>query len=315
MTRLAAIDVGTNSVRLYVAEKVPGGMRHVDRDLIITRLGQGVDSKKRLGEKPLTRTLDAIARYHDRASELGAERIRIAATSAVRDATNRDAFFAGVRSLTGLEAEVLSGEEEARLSFLGATNDLSDGGPYLVLDIGGGSTEFVRGERKREAWISIDVGSVRLTERHIRSDPPAPAEMEAVVADADEAVERAKGVVGDSARTLVGLAGTITTIAAVALGLKRYDRDAIHHARLDLGTIRSIDAMLREATVEQRKALPVMPRGREDVIAAGSTILRRVMEGFGFGEVLVSEADILDGLVLDLLLKAKRFPARRPEDS
>jgi len=315
MTRIAAIDVGTNSVRMYVAEKVDGGLQHVERDLLVTRLGQGVDSKKRLGKAPLTRTLNAIARYHARASELGAERIRIAATSAVRDATNRDAFFDGVHARTGLDAEVLTGEEEARLSFLGATNDLSEGGPYLVLDIGGGSTEFVRGDRKREAWISIDIGSVRLTERHIRSDPPTPAQMKAVVADADEAVRRAKEVVGESTRTLVGLAGTITTIAAVALDLKRYDRAAIHHARINIDTIRSIDAMLYGMTVEQRKALPVMPRGREDVIAAGSTILRRVMEGFGFGEVLVSEADILDGLALDLLLKASRFPARKPEES
>jgi exopolyphosphatase/guanosine-5'-triphosphate,3'-diphosphate pyrophosphatase len=300
MTRLAAIDVGTNSVRLYVAGSAGDGFRQLDRDLIITRLGRGVDETKRLGEEPLRRTLDAIGRYHARALELGAERVRIAATSAVRDATNRDAFFDGVREATGLQAEVLSGDDEARLSFLGATSELDGGAPYLVLDIGGGSTEFVAGDRYPDAWISIDVGSVRLTERHVRSDPPSAEEVQALAADADAAVERAKGIVGTDARTLVGLAGTITTIAAIALGLEGYDRDAIHHARLKVDQVRAVDETLRGMTVEGRRSLPAMPPGREDVIVAGSTILLRVMEGLGFEEVLVSEADILDGLVLDL---------------
>ena len=302
MTRLAAIDVGTNSVRLYIAEHHAGAhLEPVERDLVITRLGQDVDRTGVLGDEPLRRTLDAIGRYHARARDLGAASIRIAATSAVRDAANREAFFDGVRAATGLDAEVLSGNAEARLSFLGATSELSGGAPYLVLDIGGGSTEFVVGDRAPTAWISIDVGSVRLTERHVRSDPPTPDEIAAVEADADSAVARAREVVGESARTLVGLAGTITTMAALALELKTYDRNAIHHARIGLERVRAIDRMLTEATVAERKTMPVMPPGREDVIVAGSTILRRVMEGFGFGEVLVSEADILDGLVLDLL--------------
>jgi exopolyphosphatase / guanosine-5'-triphosphate,3'-diphosphate pyrophosphatase len=301
MTRVAAIDVGTNSVRVYVAEETADGLKHVDRDLVITRLGEGVDRDGRLGAAPVKRTLAAIARYHERATEQQATRVRIAATSAVRDAVNRDDFLSAVAGATGVRAEVLTGDEEARLSFLGATNELSDGGPFLVLDIGGGSTEFVRGEREPAAWVSLDVGSVRLTERHIRSDPPGADELAAVAADADRAVERAKAVVGERARTLVGLAGTITTMAAVALGLPGYDRDAIHHARLTLAQLREVEATLAASTNEARRALPAMPPGREDVIVAGSIILRRVMEGFGFGEVLVSEADILDGLVLDLV--------------
>jgi exopolyphosphatase / guanosine-5'-triphosphate,3'-diphosphate pyrophosphatase len=301
MTRVAAIDVGTNSVRVYVAEETADGLKHVDRDLVITRLGEGVDRDGRLGAAPVKRTLAAIARYHERATEQQATRVRIAATSAVRDAVNRDDFLSAVAGATGVRAEVLTGDEEARLSFLGATNELSDGGPFLVLDIGGGSTEFVRGEREPAAWVSLDVGSVRLTERHIRSDPPGADELAAVAADADRAVERAKAVVGERARTLVGLAGTITTMAAVALGLPGYDRDAIHHARLTLAQLREVEATLAASTNDARCALPAMPPGREDVIVAGSIILRRVMEGFGFGEVLVSEADILDGLVLDLV--------------
>ena len=303
MTRLASIDVGTNSVRLYVAETDGARLRQLDRDLIITRLGRGVDETKQLAAEPLKRTLDAIGRYHTRALELDVERIRIAATSAVRDATNRDAFFDGVREATGLDAEVLTGDEEARLSFLGATSELSEGAPYLVLDIGGGSTEFVVGDREPEAWVSMDIGSVRLTERHLRSDPPAESEVAAVVAEADAAVEAAKMIVGTVAATLVGLAGTITTMAAIALELRGYDHDAIHQARLSLDQVRSADRRLREMTTEARRSLPAMPPGREDVIVAGSTILRRVMEGFGFPEVLVSEADILDGLVLDAYRK------------
>jgi exopolyphosphatase/guanosine-5'-triphosphate,3'-diphosphate pyrophosphatase len=307
MTRLAAIDVGTNSVRLYVAERNDAGLEQLDRDLVITRLGQGVDHAKRLGEEPLRRTIEAISSYHRRAVDLGAETVRIAATSAVRDASNRDEFFSAVSKETGVDAEVLSGDEEARLSFLGATSELGDGAPFLVLDIGGGSTEFVLGDREPVAWISIDVGSVRLTERHVQSNPPAPGELRGVEGDADAAVARAKEVVGPSARTLVGLAGTITTMAAVALELEGYDRDAIHHARLSLNQVREVNAMLAGMTVEQRKGLPAMPPGREDVILAGSTILLRVMEGFGFDEVLVSEADILDGLVLDAI-RSEREP-------
>jgi exopolyphosphatase / guanosine-5'-triphosphate,3'-diphosphate pyrophosphatase len=300
LTRLAAIDVGTNSVRVYIADVDDTEARQLERDLIITRLGEGVDKTRRLGEEPLRRTLDAIARYHARAKELGAETIRIAATSAARDATNRDDFFGGVRGATGQDAEVLSGQDEARLSFLGATSELTGDGPFLVLDIGGGSTEFVVGAREVEAAISLDVGSVRLTERHVHHDPPAPAELVSVRADAAHAVEEARRAVGSAAKVLVGVAGTITTIAAISLGLEGYDRDAIHHARLGRSEVEEVTDRLARMTSEERRGLPAMPRGREDVIVAGAEILLAVMEGFGFGEVLVSEADILDGLVLTI---------------
>ena len=300
MTRLAAIDVGTNSVRVYVADVVDGSARQLDRDLIITRLGEGVDKSRALGEAPLRRTIDAIARYHARARELGAATIRIAATSAARDATNRDAFFDGVRAATGQDAEVLSGEDEARLSFLGATSELADDERRLVLDIGGGSTEFVMGVRQVEASVSLDIGSVRLTERHVHHDPPMPGELVAVRADAAQSVQEALRRVGPGAQTIIGVAGTITTLAAISLGLPGYDRDAIHHARLGRSDIEEVNDRLAGMTSEERRGLPVMPRGREDVIVAGAEILLAVMEGFGFDGVLVSEADILDGLVLTI---------------
>ena len=300
MTHLAAIDVGTNSVRLYVADASGVTPVQLDRDLVITRLGEGVDRSGRLGAEPLRRTVAAVADYHRRATALGAERIRIAATSAVRDASNRDEFLAAVREATGSDGEVLTGDEEARLSFLGATAELSDGAPFLVLDIGGGSTEFVVGDRVVDKAISLDVGSVRLTERHVRHDPPVVMEIESLRGEADAAAAEAKRVVGGSARTLVGVAGTITTVAAAALNLSGYDRDAIHHARLTASRVRSVAARLAAMTSEERRSLPAMPRGREDVIVAGGEILLAVMDGFRFGDVLVSEADILDGLVLEM---------------
>ncbi len=299
MSRTAAIDVGTNSVRLYVADVAGDGVNPVERDLIITRLGEGVDATRTLGEEPLRRTVAAIASYHRRALASGAKHVLIAATSAVRDAANREVFLAAVRDATGVVPEVLTGEQEARTSFLGATSELDAGGPFLVLDIGGGSTEFVVGERTVEAWTSIDIGSVRLTERHVRNDPPTDAELDALVADADAGVAQAKEAVGSRAETIVGLAGTVTTVAAMALGLEGYDRDAIHHAVLDVHLLREMDGILNVMTNERRRKLPAMPPGREDVIVAGSTILISVMEGFGFDRLLVSEADILDGLVLD----------------
>jgi exopolyphosphatase/guanosine-5'-triphosphate,3'-diphosphate pyrophosphatase len=304
--RLAAIDVGTNSVRLYVADSRDGALVPVERDLVITRLGEGVDRTGRLGEEPLRRTVEAIRTYRERAA--GAERVRIAATSAVRDAANRDEFFSAVRAATGQDAEVLTGEEEARASFLGATSDLpAGGGRYLVLDIGGGSTEFVAGDAPNtsqpnvSAWISIDIGSVRLTERHIAHELPTGQEIAAVAADADAAVAKAIEAVGTGAGVLLGLAGTITTLAAIDLGLEGYDRDAIHHARLRLDRIVEMREMLAAMPVTRRRKLPAMPPGREDVIVAGAVLLERVTRGFGFAEVVVSETDILDGLVLSLI--------------
>lgn len=299
--RTGVVDVGTNSVRVLVAEVEGTRVSSLERDLVITRLGEGVDRDARLGAEPLRRTVEAIGEFWDRCAAAFVERGRIAATSAVRDAANRDEFVEAVRARTGVAPDVLSGAQEARLGFLGATADLEDGGPFLVVDVGGGSTEFVRGEREAERWISVDIGSVRLTERHIRSDPPAPEEVAAAAADADASLERVERAVEPRrARTLVGLAGTITTTAAVALGLVGYDRDAIHHARLARETVARVRADLVRMTSEQRRALPAMPRGREDVIVAGIVILERAMERFRFEECLVSESDILDGMALAL---------------
>lgn len=300
--RVGVIDVGTNSVRVLVAEAAGGRLVSLERDLVITRLGEGVDRARRLGAEPLRRTVEAVAGYWARCRARAVERARIAATSAVRDAANRAAFVAAVREATGMEPEVLSGEEEARLAFAGAASELAGGGPFLVLDVGGGSTEFILGRREAEGWISVDIGSVRLTERHVRSDPPLPGEIAAVAADADrhlDAVERALDARG--AHMMVGLAGTITTVAAIALGLPGYDREAIHHARLSLRAVEEVRARLAGLTSAERRHLPAMPRGREDVIVAGVLILERAMRRFGFEECVVSEADILDGLALSLL--------------
>ena len=296
----AAIDVGTNSVRLLIADRTPDGLKEIERDLVITRMGEGVDAARKLADAALERTVRAIAGYHRRAKEAGAEIVRIAATSAVRDSNDRDRFVEAVRDATGQEPEILSGEQEAQVSFLGAVTELKESGPFLVLDIGGGSTEFVRGSRTAEAWVSLDVGSVRLTERHIKHDPPLEEELEAVAADADLAVEEARRRVGEGPATLVGLAGTITTIAAVSLGLEGYERDQIHHAVLQAAEIERITDQLGKMTNEERRTLPVMPPGREDVIVAGALILVRVMDGFGFDDLTVSESDLLDGLVLSL---------------
>jgi len=220
----------------------------------------------------------------------------------VRDAGNRDDFIDAVRRATGIEPVILTGDQEARLGFLGATIGVEARGPYLVVDIGGGSTELVRGTTDAERFISLDIGSVRLTERHIHNDPPKPDELDGLAADADSQLEQAARALGDDgAGTMLGLAGTITTVAAIALGLKGYDREAIHHSRLTLEQIGDILARLAAMTSERRRALPAMPAGREDVIVAGVVILERVMHRFGFGECLVSETDILDGVALDVV--------------
>ena len=300
--RVGVVDVGTNSVRLLVADGGAGTLTDVDRDLVITRLGEGVDRDRRLGLEPLRRTVEAIAAYVERARADDANIVRIIATSAVRDAANRDEFMDAVRRATDIDPVLLSGDQEAQAGFLGATMDIAEPGPYLVVDIGGGSTELVRGLSNAEKFISLDVGSVRLTERHVHSDPPTDGELAAVAKDTDEHLEDAVRVLGATdAPTLIGLAGTITTVAAIALNLSGYDRRSIHHSRLTASKIAEIRGMLSSMTSEQRRALPAMPKGREDVIVAGVVILQRVMHRFGFDECLVSETDILDGVALDVL--------------
>jgi exopolyphosphatase/guanosine-5'-triphosphate,3'-diphosphate pyrophosphatase len=303
--RLAAVDIGTNSVRLLVADvdgddPATARVDILDRRMTITRLGQGVDATRRLHPDAIERTVDVLREYRAAMDALGATQVRATATSAARDATNREDFFVPAKDALGVEPELLSGEEEARLSFLGATAELVDEpAPYLVVDIGGGSTEFVLGTTEPEGLISIDVGCVRVTEQFLASDPPAPEELSAavsVVRDhlADVARELPKL---EDARTLVGLAGTITTVAAIEQGLPEYDRDRIHHFRLSRAAAEDVFRTLALEPVELRRHNPGLEAARVDVIVGGAIVLVSILRAFGFDELLVSEADILDGLI------------------
>ncbi|MFC5722137.1 exopolyphosphatase [Streptomyces gamaensis] len=308
MTRVAAIDCGTNSIRLLVADADPhtGELAELDRRMTIVRLGQGVDRTGRLAPEALERTFAACREYAAVIKELGAERVRFVATSASRDAENRDDFVRGVVDILGVEPEVISGDQEAEFSFTGATKELAGRadltGPYLVVDIGGGSTEFVVGEEHVRAARSVDIGCVRMTERHLVADgevtdPPTPGQIAAIRADVEAALDLAQQSVPlTGAHTLVGLAGSVTTVAAIALGLREYDSEAVHHARVTVEQVRGITARLLASTHEERAAIPVLHPGRVDVIAAGALVLQCVMERTGAREVVVSEHDILDGI-------------------
>ncbi|GAB3200974.1 Ppx/GppA phosphatase family protein [Geodermatophilus arenarius] len=313
MTRVAAIDCGTNSIRLLVADVPPEGA-HTDllRRMEVVRLGQGVDATGRLAPEAIERTRVVLAEYAAQARDLGATAVRMVATSATRDAANRADFEAMVLATLGRPPDVVPGDEEARLSFLGATASLAaaaaaHGGPpprppYLVVDIGGGSTEFVLGDASGvRAARSVDVGCVRLTERHLHGDPPTADEIGASEADIRAALaEVAAAVPVEEAVTLVGLAGSVTTVAALALRLPAYDAEAIHGSRVPVSAVRSVTAGLLTATCERRAAYPVMHPGRVDVIGAGALVLRVVMDAFALDEVVVSEHDILDGIALRL---------------
>jgi exopolyphosphatase / guanosine-5'-triphosphate,3'-diphosphate pyrophosphatase len=301
MTRVAAIDCGTNSIRLLVADVDPaGGLRDLDRRMEIVRLGQDVDRTGSLAPEALERTFAAAEVYAAAIRDLGAERTRFVATSASRDASNRQEFVDGIRERLGVEPEVVSGAEEAALSFAGATGDLLAAGapgPYLVVDIGGGSTEFVRGTTSVEAARSVDMGCVRLTERHLHDDPPTRAQVDAVIDDISLAIDDAASVVAvDEARTLVGLAGSVTTVVALALGLDAYDAHRIHHARVSAAQVAAVTADLLAATRAERAGLAVMHPGRVDVIGGGALVLDTIMRRCGFDAVVASEHDILDGI-------------------
>jgi exopolyphosphatase/guanosine-5'-triphosphate,3'-diphosphate pyrophosphatase len=306
--RVAAIDQGTNSCRLLILE--PGADEteeptELARDMVITRLGRGVDRTGRFEPEALARTIAVIDRYCRRARALAAETIHVGATSATRDAANRDELADAVRRSTGSELEVITGEQEAALSFLGATRGLDPGdGPFLVVDIGGGSTEFVIGHEPAisDHAISVQMGSVRLTERSIRNDPPTAEDLDRLRAEARRGIREATAAVpaGD-ARTFVSVAGTATTIKAIALGLGRYDPDRIHRTWLTAAEAERVLGELAGMTNEARAAIPVMAPGRGDVIVAGAVILVEVMRRFGYERTLVSETDILDGLALEAL--------------
>jgi len=312
VTRVAAIDCGTNSLRLLVADvdQAAGRLADVDRRLEIVRLGEGVDATGRLAADALARTLRVLRSYQRIIEDVSASAVRMVATSATRDAANAGEFVAGVRDILAIEPEVLSGEEEARLSFTGATAELAGdaAGPYLVTDIGGGSTEFVLGDPGvATAAVSVNIGCVRMTERHLHHDPPGDGEIAAARADIDAALDEvARQIPVTAARTLVGLAGSVTTVAALVLGLDRYAAERIHHSRVSVEAVRAVTESLLAQTRAERARLAVMHPGRADVIGGGALVLTQIMERFGFGEVLVSEHDILDGLAWSLAAGAGR---------
>jgi exopolyphosphatase / guanosine-5'-triphosphate,3'-diphosphate pyrophosphatase len=332
--RVAAIDCGTNSLRLLIADvdQSSGTLADVDRRMEIVRLGQGVDATGRLAPEALARTLDMLARYDIAIRRARASAVRMVATSATRDAANAGEFVSGVRQILGIAPEVLTGDEEAALSFTGATAELAAltsaaprrapfaareqvgldtaavPPPYLVVDIGGGSTEFVLGQQSSErfaapaAAISVNIGCVRLTERRLRGDPPNAGEISAATADIDAALDRvAAAVPAATAGTLIGLAGSVTTVAGIALGLANYDPVAIHHARIPAERVHEVTRELLGQTRAERARIGVMHPGRVDVIGAGALVLDRVMTRFGCGAVVASEHDILDGIAWSLV--------------
>lgn len=310
-TRVAAIDCGTNSIRLLVAdlpEESAGSQAplvDLTRRMEIVRLGQGVDRTGRLAPEAIERTRVALASYAADIEKLGADRVRMCATSASRDAANAADFTDMVQRTLGVAPEVVTGDEEARLSFTGAVRGLPADAkePFLVVDIGGGSTEFVVGDRAAgvRAAISVDIGCVRMTERHLPGDPPTPDQVAAAQADIAAAVDRALAVVpGREAATLVGLAGSVTTVVAIAQGLREYDPERIHHARVSYEAVAQVTKDLLGQTREQRLATPVMHPGRADVIGAGALVLRVIMERAGMPSVVASEHDILDGIAWSL---------------
>jgi exopolyphosphatase/guanosine-5'-triphosphate,3'-diphosphate pyrophosphatase len=300
--RVAAIDVGTNSTRLLVAEERQGGYRSIDRRMVITRLGEGVDRRRVLSPEPLARTLATIADYAATCGELGVEQLRVTGTSAVRDAHNRDEFFEGVRRLTGTEPEMLSGETEARATFLGAVSDLAEPGPFLIIDIGGGSTELIVGSEQAERIVAIDIGCVRMLEKHLHSDPPTAGELESMRAEVLGAFQEVTSEL-DVPRgfRMIGVAGTVTQLAILKAGVPVYDPDVSHHSVLSHGDVRMLSRRLSSLPYDARKRVKGLEPGRVDVIVAGAEILLCAMETFDAAEVLVSEKDILDGLVLELL--------------
>jgi exopolyphosphatase/guanosine-5'-triphosphate,3'-diphosphate pyrophosphatase len=337
--RVAAIDCGTNSIRLLIADiqssspsgqsergrgdsgrDHPAALSDVTRQMRIVRLGEGVDRTGRLSAAALDRTMTALTEYAGLIADAKPEASRMVATSATRDAANAQEFTDRVLEILGVAPEVITGDEEAWLSFTGATRDLAGSPladkclpPYLVTDIGGGSTEFVLGgpdasgdrrqvSRGQILGRSVNIGCVRLTERHLHGDPPLRAEIAATIKDIDAGLGQAAAAVPvEQAKTLVGLAGSVTTVAAIALGLDEYDSARTHHSRISAARVHETADALLAMTRAERAAIPVMHPGRVDVIGAGALILDRIMTRFGFTDVLVSEHDILDGIAWSLI--------------
>ena len=300
--RVAAIDCGTNSIRLLIADIHDGQFKEVHRQMEVVRLGQGVDKNKAFDPEAIERTLKVTGEYARVIAAKGVEKIRFCATSATRDASNRQIFIDGVKAILGIEPEVIPGEEEAALSFMGATKELSVlDGPFLVVDIGGGSTEFVLGTDRVEAARSVNIGCVRMAERHLNQQPPTLDSVASATRDIDAAIaEAARDVAVTSAKSLVCVAGTATTVAAAALGLSEYDRYAIHLSRIPAQKVHDVAAMFQSMSREEIAALGYMHPGRVDVITSGSLVLSRVLRATGATEFIASESDILDGIAWGL---------------
>jgi exopolyphosphatase/guanosine-5'-triphosphate,3'-diphosphate pyrophosphatase len=303
VSRVAAIDCGTNSIRLLIADITDDNFNEVLRTMEIVRLGQGVDQNKVFHPDAIDRTLKAVELFRDQIASKGVEKIRFCATSATRDATNRNLFIDGVRQILGIEVEVIPGEEEAALSFIGATKELRQSdAPFLVVDIGGGSTEFVFGSEKVDFAKSVNIGCVRMSERHLNTQPPSMAQIAQAIVDIDIAITQAAVVVPiTTAKTLVAVAGTATTVAAAALELNNYDRHLIHLSRISASNVHKVAASFQSMNKDQIASLGFMHPGRVDVITAGSLVLSRIMAATGASEFVASESDILDGMAWSLI--------------
>lgn len=295
---VGAVDIGTNSVRLLVTD---GAGAQLAREMHITRLGQDVDRTGVLSEQAIARTVAVLEGYAATMRGLNVQRMRATATSAARDAQNREVFFTAAARALGSAPECIPGEEEALLSFRGATAglDLSQG-PFLVVDIGGGSTEFVLGSQAPEALISVDMGCVRMTERHLHTDPPRPAELDALFADVREQLRKVRSVMEPSrARRMIGLAGTITALALLRTGSTRYDPALTHHSTLTRPEVEALFERLARADAGARRAMLAEPK-RAEVIVGGAAVLLGILREFTIEELLVSESDILDGLAASI---------------
>jgi len=302
MSRVAAIDCGTNSIRLLIADINGDNFQELTREMEVVRLGQGVDATGAFDPEAIERTLTATRKYSEIIASKGVEKIRFCATSATRDASNRAIFIDGVREILGIEPEVIPGTEEAELSFIGATKVLSHATkPFLVVDIGGGSTEFVLGGDTVEFAKSVNIGCVRMSERHFKKAPPTALSIQQAITDIDAAIAEAAYIVPiKESKTLIAVAGTATTVAAAALGLSEYDRQAIHLSRIPTHKVLEIAQMFQLMDRNEIAALGYMHPGRVDVIAAGSLVLARVMLATGASEFVASETDILDGMAWSL---------------
>ena len=303
MSQVAVIDCGTNSIRLLVAEISGSTFKEVIRTMEIVRLGQGVDENKAFHPDAINRTLLAVKSFKEIIDKNKVDKIRFCATSATRDAMNRNLFIDGVRDILNVQVEVIPGEEEAALSFTGATYQLDQSsGPFLVVDIGGGSTEFVYGDKKVISAKSVNIGCVRMSERHLTNQPPTMDQIASAIVDIDIAITQAAvSVPINSAKSLIAVAGTATTVAAAALDLSKYDRDLIHLSKISADKVHKVAQMFQSMNKSEISALPYMHEGRVDVITAGSLVLSRVMAATGAVEFVASESDILDGMAFSLI--------------